>query len=328
MKLLYHTTYLKIKIGIGLLIAVALSSCEKDINVNLPEYQSKIVIEGAIETGEPAMVFITRSTDYFQKYDLETITNMFITNAVVTVTNQNGVVDSLHFTTDPTQSMPVFYKGSTVLGETGGTYKLKVVVDGKEYSSSTTILPAVPMDSLNFVEQDESNHAGIVRVSFTDPAGAHNYYRVFTKVLGADEMFLPVWGGASFDDRLIDGVHTFGDLYKGSQSNLVQNDTSTSEEYMSAHFFMPGDTVVVKWCSIDYSSYQFWYSADVEIYSGGNPFTSPSPIISNIPDALGVWCGYGTILDTLVVPSGSAKRKSGKWKVESQQPILNYSVCH
>jgi len=295
-----------------MLIALTMTSCEKDIDVDLPEYQSKIVIEGAIETGEPAMVFITRSTDYFQKYDMETLENMFVKDAVVTVTDQNGVTDSLHFTTDFSQSMPVFYKGSTVKGETGGTYKLKVVVNGKEYLSTTTILPAVPLDSLYFVEMGGPDHAGIVRASFTDPAGAHNYYRVFAKVIGKDQIFLPIWGGATFDDRLIDGVHTTGDIYRGSQSNLIQNDTSTTQEYMTAHYFMPGDIVVVKWCSMDYNSFKFWYTADVEIYSGGNPFMSPAPIISNIPDALGVWCGYGTIFDTLVVPSGSAKRISGK----------------
>ncbi len=298
--------------GISMLIAATLTSCEKDIDVDLPAYQSKIVIEGSIESGEPAMVFITRSTDYFQKYDMETITNMFVTDAVVTVTNQSGIVDSLRFMMDPAQPMPVFYKGSTVLGETGGTYKLKVVVGGKEYLSTTTILPAIPLDSMNFVEQDESNHAGIVRASFTDPAGVHNYYRIFTKVLGTDDIFLPVWGGASFDDRLIDGIHTFGDIYRGDKSNLIQNDTLSSEQMLNSHYFLPGDTVVVKWCSIDYSSYQFWYSADVEIYSGGNPFTSPAPIISNIPNALGVWCGYGTCLDTIVIPAGNAKHISRK----------------
>jgi hypothetical protein len=312
MKSLYHITYSKIKIGLGMLIAVTLTSCEKEINVDLPEYQSKIVIEGSIETGEPAMVFITRSADYFQKYDMETLKNMFVTNAVVTVTNQNGVVDSLHYITDPTQAMPFLYKGSTVLGETGGTFKLKVVVDGKEYLASTTILPAVPLDSLNFIEQDGPDHAGIVRANFTDPAGEHNYYRVFAKVIGHDQIFIPVWGGATFDDRLIDGIHTSGDIYRGSQSNLMQNDTSTGENRMSAHYFMPGDIVVIKWCSMDYNSFKFWNSADVEINSGGNPFMSPAPIISNIPDALGVWCGYGTLFDTLVVPSGSAKRISGK----------------
>lgn len=308
MKPLYQI-HKEIKISLLLIFTVLLTSCEKDIDVDLPEYQSKIVIEGSIETGEPAIVFITRSTDYFQKYDMETITNMFVTNATVTVTDQNGVVDSLRFVMDPTQPMPVCYKGFNVKGETGGIYKLKVVVDGKEYQSTTTILPAVPLDSLNFIEQGDPDHAGIIRASFTDPAGEHNYYRVFAKVIGHDQIFLPVWGGASFDDRLIDGVHTTGDIYRGSQSNLIQYDTATANEYMSAHYFMPGDTVVVKWCSLDYNSYKFWFSADVEINSGGNPFMSPAPIISNIPDALGVWCGYGTFIDTLIVPTNTAKRR-------------------
>lgn len=307
MNILQYINSFKIIAGIAMLVTVTFTSCEKEIAVDLPDYQSKVVIEGSIEPGKPAMVFVTRSTDYFQKYDQETITNMFVNNAFITVTNQSGVIDSLHYAIDPTQAMPFLYIGTHVLGEVGGTYQLKVVVDGKEYQSTTTILPSVPIDSLTFVEENMEEHLGIVRASFTDPAGIHNYYRVFAKVLGTDQIFLPTWGGATFDDRLIDGIHTFSDIYRGGRSNLLQ-DTASGGNRMKSHFFSPGDTVVIKWCSLDYNSYRFWSSADVEINSGGNPFTSPAPIVSNIPNALGVWCGYGTRFDTIVISQGAKRR--------------------
>lgn len=282
------------------------TSCEKEITVDLPEYQSKMVIEGSIEPGEPATVFITRSTDYFQKYDSATIANVFVTNALVIISDQFGQKDTLSPSFDMTQPLPFFYRGNSLLGQQGGVYQLKVIVDGKEFNSSTTILPVVPYDSISFIQQNDADFSGILRVRFTDPANVHNYYRVFTKVLGVDPTYIPVWGGATFDDRLIDGINTTGDLYKGDKSNLIQ-DTNSGEGRLQSHYFLPGDTVIVKWCSIDYESYRFWYSADMETSSGGNPFTTPAPVISNIPNALGVWCGYGTRFDTIVVPSGLKK---------------------
>lgn len=291
-------------INIVLFTSLLFTSCEKEIEVDLPEYESKIVIEGNIEPGEPAVVTVTRSTDYFAHYDSATLSRMFINNAIITISDNFGNSETLTFGIDPTQPIPFVYKGAAVLGQTGGVYTLKVKVEDKEYVATTSILPTVPIDTLFFVEQNQEDHSGIIRVKFTDPAGVHNYYRVFCKVLGVDKSFLPVWGGATFDDRLIEGISTNGDIYKGAQSNLMQ-DTSQGEERLTSRYFIPGDTVVVKWCSIDYNTYRFWYSAEMEINSGGNPFMTPAPIISNIPNALGVWSGYGTQIDTLVIPGSS-----------------------
>lgn len=70
-----------------------------------------------------------------------------------------------------------------------------------------------------------------------------------------------------------------------------------SEEEEKEYFRMtyrPGDTVYVKYGLIDYASYQFWYTGGNDAALGQNPFTNPTPIISNIrgEDVTGVWCGY------------------------------------
>lgn len=298
-KSIYHKITFAIILFSGLLF---FSSCEKEIQVDLPEYQSKLVIEGTIELGLPGMVTITRSTDYFARYDSATLARLFVNNAQVFLTDNFGNQDTLVFGIDPTQPIPFVYKGSNILGQTGGVYTLRVLLDNKEYMATTTILPTVPVDTMYFVVQSQETGAGIIRLKFTDPAGVPNYYRVFSKVLGVDKTFNPVRGGATFDDKLIDGISSNGDLYRGRGSNLIQ-DTSQGEERLKSMYYQPGDTVVVKWCSIDYTSYRFWYSAEMEINSGGNPFMTPAPIISNIPNALGAWCGYGTYLDTLVIPA-------------------------
>ncbi len=287
------------KVNLILGIFILLTSCEKEISIDLPQYETKVVIEGSIETGEFAVVTITKSTDYFQVYDSATIANMFVRNALVTVSNQFGSIDTLTFAFDITQPLPFVYKGSTIIGQEGGIYTLKVQVDNKTYTTSTSILPAVTIDSLFFVEQNMDEHKGIIRMKFTDPLGARNYYRLFSKVLGKDSSYTPVWGGATFDDKLIDGISYFADIYRGDKSNLMQENTHGDPRL--SRFFGIGDTVVVKMSSIDYYTYKFWYSAEMEMNSGGNPFTTPSPINSNIPNALGIWGGYGVFYDTIII---------------------------
>jgi hypothetical protein len=292
---------------INLIVITFLTSCEKEIQVDLPDYQSKIVIEGSIETNQPEIVCVTRSTDYFQKYDSATISHMIVTNAVVTVTNQFGITDTLVPVFDMSQPLPFIYKGSSVIGQVGGSYTLKVLLDGKTYSANTTILSPIAIDTMYYVEQNDREHIGIVRMKFTDPLGLRNYYRFYSKILGKDVDFIPVWGGATYDDKLFDGLSTFGDIYKGDKTNLMK-DTATGEGRMNSHLFAIGDTVVVKMSSIDYYTFKFWYSAEMEMNSGGNPFTTPSPIISNIPDALGVWAGYGPAFDTIIISNPLKKQ--------------------
>src|SRR5688572_23112344 len=42
-----------------------LASCEKEITVDLPITDPKVVVEGTIETGEPPFVLLTRTQSYF-----------------------------------------------------------------------------------------------------------------------------------------------------------------------------------------------------------------------------------------------------------------------
>src|SRR5690606_27180752 len=67
-------------------------------------------------------------------------------------------------------------------------------------------------------------------------------------------------------------------------------------------YFYKGDTVVIKWCAIDKAVYDFWHTLEFSYGASGNPFASPVEIMTNIKGgALGVWAGYGSTFDTLVI---------------------------
>jgi hypothetical protein len=68
-------------------------------------------------------------------------------------------------------------------------------------------------------------------------------------------------------------------------------------------YFYKGDTVVVKWSSIDKKTYEFWNTLEFSYGTTGNPFSSPVEVNGNISNgALGVWAGYGNAFDTLIIP--------------------------
>ena len=49
--------------------------CQREIDLELPDYQPKLVIEGTIENGAPAMVMLSKSIPYFSEITLEMLMN-------------------------------------------------------------------------------------------------------------------------------------------------------------------------------------------------------------------------------------------------------------
>ena len=55
-----------------LFIIIALSffaSCEKELDIDLPQPDAKLVVEGWIENGEYPVVIVTRNSSYFAPID-------------------------------------------------------------------------------------------------------------------------------------------------------------------------------------------------------------------------------------------------------------------
>ena len=83
---------------------------------------------------------------------------------------------------------------------------------------------------------------------------------------------------------------------RGQFLNSQKEDDQNEESI----FFKRGDTIVLKFCSIDRSHFEFWRTEETQVGNNGNPFGSPAPITSNIEGGLGIWGGYATTFDTII----------------------------
>ena len=52
--------------------------CQREIDLELPDYQPKLVIEGTIENGAPAMVMLSKSIPYFSEIIVKCIKTMLL----------------------------------------------------------------------------------------------------------------------------------------------------------------------------------------------------------------------------------------------------------
>ena len=90
--------YKKYSLLYGLICCLLLFGCQREIDLNLPDYQSKLVIEGTIENGSPAMVMLSKSIPYFSEVNLGTLMNDVLVNgtqARVFVTSETGESEEL-----------------------------------------------------------------------------------------------------------------------------------------------------------------------------------------------------------------------------------------
>lgn len=272
-----------------------LSSCEKEISMDLPRPDAQIVIEGWIENGQAARVIVTKSAPYFDPIDSTTLANSMVSDAVVTVSD-GTTSENLVLGFNPEAFPYIMYMGSSLIGEPGKTYYLTVQVDGNTYTSETTILPVLTLDSIWFKVEPNKDSLGYIWGVGTDPGETADFYRIFTKRLGKDPGYVPMLG-STWEDKYFNGQQFTFNVYRGEASYLME-DQSGEDEF---GYYKVGDTVVVKLARIPEPVYDFWSAAESEIFAGGNPFTSPTSIPTNIRGgALGVWSGYATSNDTLV----------------------------
>jgi hypothetical protein len=280
MKYIYSHIILSASAVICLLL---FSTCEKELDLNIPVSESKLVVEGWIENGKGAEVILSRSAPYFSAIDSNSILDYAVTHAKVTLTSgdQHEIL-----TLGPNKSYfpPFVYKSTDIKGEIGKTYSIEVILNGDTITASTSIPEPVSLDSVWFAPDPGKEGKGRIWARLTDRADQENFYRILYKRKGKDNRFVP-GNFSTFSDILFSGRTVEMGFLRGYSSLL----TVDEENYFEA-----GDTVSVKFSSIDREQFDFWNGYQSEVLAAANPLSaSYSHLKSNIRGGLGIWTGYG-----------------------------------
>ncbi len=298
-----------------LLPLMLLSSCTKEVTLDIEGAEEKMVVQGSIEPGIPPLIIFTHTNPYFGTNNFSNIDEIFVHGALMTVSNgsytaalseicSNDLPDSLlpliaelvgldSATLSSVNFCVYTTLDANIYGQVGGTYTLNIDANGKQLSAVTTIPQPVPLDSIWFKLEGNDPQYGYVWAKLSEPAGLGNAYRWFSKRLGEDGSFLAPWG-SSFEDKFIDGT-SFEFAYNRPDTQYEETNQTEGENY-----FAIGDTIVIKFCAIDNPHYQFWRTYETQAVNNGNPFAAPTSIRTNITGGLGIWGGYSPSYDTVV----------------------------
>jgi hypothetical protein len=238
------------------------TSCEKIIEIDLKENQSKIVIVGNI-TNEVGPYFVKITKSSLLNYQGE---NATIDNAVVTIRDNQGNTEMLSAIGNGN------YQTTKIRGKVGLTYTLVAKIGGETYTAQSTMPALVKFDSIKVLSSSFGGEISYDFVPvFTDPIAKGNQYRFVL----------------SLNDKLVKLHFVLDDLVKNGSVNTqpLQN--------MADLKIKTGDVVKLQMQSVD-DNVGLYYKTLVQITdSGPGGGTTPSNPPNNISNgALGIFSAH------------------------------------
>jgi len=262
-------------------IVLIYCSCEEPLNV--PEHKSMIVVDGWIENDGFAHVLLTRTTPFFASIDSASYLDLVETFASVSVSNSKET-EFLTLTSDKSLFPWHVYKTTSMKGEVGETYHLRVKFYDTILTATTIISESPAIDSVWFDPLSDDDTVGALKMLFTDNLNEDNYYRILAKT-DKDARFYPIMASAFNDKNFVKATNEWP-ILKGK---LTQVDN------IEDLYFRKGENVTIKLCSIDRPAFDFWNNYQIETLNAANPFASTGITLSgNINgEGLGIWSGAG-----------------------------------
>jgi hypothetical protein len=275
----------------------AITSCEKEIKVTLPQEPDKLVLNSSTKTGDTIEMIVSKS-EGIMKYKHNK--DLSVKDANVVLYENGTPIDTLKYD-DASQK----YISHTYA--TGGkTYSVKATAPGLGQAEGVCLVPStVSIQSLqrnykvrvdaNGSEEDE------VILQFDDPAGSKDYYII--QMHSPSDTFEQSYYCVNSTDPSVEtvmsedigvntcipsnGIFMKDDLFNGKRKEL---------RLYIGHYYMQADssgavpvypTITLLHVTEDYFKYEKTYQFGV--MNSGNPFSEPVNVHTNIKNGYGIF---------------------------------------
>ena len=279
------SVYVYLLSGLAFLV-VGACNLDQPIDLQLPKYESRLVVECYLEAGEPFTLLLTRSSGYFDPFGLtgnELLSGLLEGDATVRI-KHGDIVYRLENVLTLNRFTGKFFNYSLDLPVPENydePFELEIrTKTGDLLTAKTQLMPMVPIDSIVVEFEPKEQEMARVLTYFTDIPGQTNYYRRMIHEGALDS--LP-FQDFTISDRVVENVVVFGTNYVfESRDSVINTLFHISEDY-----------------------YNFLESVQGAVQANGNPFAQPSPILSNIEseiDAFGIFTTLSYDRQLTIVP--------------------------
>jgi hypothetical protein len=277
------------------LFALTIISCSNDNFSTQKSLESKIVVEGWIEEGDFAQVLLSSSIPVTDVIDSTNVLDHAIRSAKITISD-GQTSEVLRVKNDKNRVPPFVYFGSTLKGEAGKEYSLKIEYLNRVIEAKTIIPKTVELKSAEYIKKNPADTIGYLFVKFDDPLNEKNYYQIATKIDGEEPIFVPAFYG-NLDDK---------NFKEAAVSIQINRGIILFPKTKFTPYFVDGDLIYVKLRTQNKDALDFWNSWQNEIVNSKNPiYPSNTSLKSNINGGIGIWAGYGQ--STLIVKTPPKK---------------------
>lgn len=242
------------------------SNCEQIVEIDLPDYESELVVEGYLNPGLAYVVSVTESVPYFDEISLPVVND-----AIVTIEHR-GEIDTL--TLFQTDSLGVYVNlqvGAPLDDFDPFTLRVSHPPTGREVTATTRFVPPVPIDTVTYMLNDSAK-ASVV-MYFTDDASQANHYKV---LFGPKEQVSGLADTINFRD-----IHTW---------QFTDQVFSGQQIISGTGFVFDTDTeITARLVTIDQQYYDYLESVEDAENAGDGPFARPTRIVSAVEGGIGVF---------------------------------------
>lgn len=264
-------------------ILTAIFSCKREDFTDIP-FDSKMVVEGWIETGDVARVILMQNIPMTVTVDSTDFLQYVLRSATVIV-SCDGIDDTLQLRSASGYLPPYMYVGQKLIGQANKLYKLKVIHLNTVLTAESTIPEAIDIQKIIYHKEFPTDTLGRLSIRFSDPVGQKNYYQVATLVEDYDDVFIPALYGNFSDTDFTDATIDF---------NITRGITIFPKTNLELYYYN-NDRVHIRLRTMNKEGYDFWNSWQNEVLNSQNPiFPANTSLKSNIKgNGIGIWCGYG-----------------------------------
>ena len=263
--------------------------------VKLPVSDSQLVVDGWIETGKGPVVIVTTSVPVNHVIgNDEDLQKYVVTWTKVTVSDGEREVVLTGMVNDDYYP-PYIYTTSSIKGEAGKTYTLKVTeYNGRSATAVTSIPQSASLKSMKVCRT--ANDSYYIKGELNDNPDTKDYYKVFIRKTKKDSTFVPSFLGLIDDETL-----------NGSIDEIAINNAIDNKNKSQSTLFAADDYIYIRLCSIDETTFNYWSDFDNITMSQNPLFPVTSKIRSNVIGGLGHWDGYGSTLYRVSIPDSLAR---------------------
>lgn len=254
---------LKYFLPLVLLAFLVACNLEKEVDIQLPEYDRQPVVECYLEPGKPFRLLLTQSYSFFDPFGLDStfIQKTLLDGATVTIAHDGQVEALPNLLSFEAAPFKIFNYTSTkmVPATPGIEYTLNITLpNGKLVTGKTTMLPFVPIDSIKVEWSSEKDTLARMLTYITDDQTQENFYRRLLNYSSLDSV--------------------------PDQDFLVSDRISTTEliAFGTGYELVEGDTVFNSLYHITKDYYDYLESVQLAVFGNQNPFAQPSPVKSNV----------------------------------------------